>query len=38
MKNVALVYLKEAVNQHNATIANRLTKAGHPDLVHLLGE
>ena len=38
MKNVALVYLKEAVNQHNATIANRLIKAGHPDLVHLLGE
>lgn len=38
VKNVALVYLKEAVNQHNATIAIRLTKAGHSNLVHLLGE
>lgn len=38
VKNIAVIYLKEAVNQHNATIANRLRKAGHPDLVHLLGE
>jgi hypothetical protein len=38
MKQVANVYLKEAVIQDRATIAHRLREAGHPDLVHLLGD
>jgi ribosomal protein L17 len=38
VKNVALIYLKEAVNKHNATIAHRLKEAGYSNLVHLLGE
>ena len=38
IRKVAASYLREAVIQHNATIAHRLQQAGHPDLVHLLGE
>lgn len=33
-----IVHLKEAVEQDRATIANRLREAGHPELVHLLGD
>jgi hypothetical protein len=30
--------LKEAVEQDRITVANKLREAGHPELVHLLGE
>lgn len=36
--HVVAFYLKEAVEQDRLTIANRLREAGHPGLVHLLGE
>lgn len=36
IKGVVLAYMKEAVASHNVTIANRLTQAGHPELVKLL--
>jgi hypothetical protein len=36
IKGVVLAYMKEAVACHNVTIANRLTQAGHPELVKLL--
>jgi hypothetical protein len=38
VRQVVLFYLKEAVEQDRATIALRLREAGHPDLVHLLGD
>ena len=38
IKQVVEFYLKEAVEQERATIAARLTGAGHPNLVHLLGD
>ena len=38
VKEVVAFYLKEAVEQDRATIAIRLREAGHPDLVHLLGD
>jgi len=38
VKHVVAFYLKEAVEQDRATIATRLTQAGHPNLVHLLGD
>jgi len=38
VKHVVAFYLKEAVEQDRATIALRLREAGHPDLVHLLGD
>ena len=38
VKQVVVFYLKEAVEQDRATIASRLRDAGHPDLVHLLGD
>lgn len=38
VKHVVAFYLKEAVEQDRATIAQRLREAGHPELVHLLGE
>lgn len=38
VKHVVSFYLKEAVEQDRVTIANRLREAGHPDLVHLLGD
>jgi hypothetical protein len=30
--------LREAVEQERSTISHRLREAGHPDLVHLLGD
>jgi len=38
VKHVVAFYLKEAIEQDRATIAARLTQAGHPNLVHLLGD
>jgi len=38
VRHVVAFYLKEAVEQDRATIAVRLREAGHPDLVHLLGD
>jgi hypothetical protein len=38
VKQVVAFYLKEAVEQDRATIALRLREAGHPNLVHLLGD
>lgn len=38
VKHVVAFYLKEAVEQDRLTMANRLREAGHPELVHLLGE
>jgi hypothetical protein len=38
VRQVVEFYLKEAVSQDRATIAQRLREAGHPDLVRLLGE
>lgn len=38
VKSVVAFYLQEVVQQDRLTIANRLREAGHPDLVHLLGE
>jgi hypothetical protein len=38
VKHVVAFYLREAVEQDRLTIANRLREAGHPELVHLLGE
>jgi len=35
---VVAAYLREAVEQERSTIANKLRGAGHPELVHLLGE
>jgi hypothetical protein len=36
--HVVAFYLKEAVEQDRLTLANKLREAGHPELVHLLGE
>jgi hypothetical protein len=36
--HVVAFYLREAVEQDRATIAAKLHKAGHPELVHLLGD
>jgi hypothetical protein len=38
VKHVVAFYLKEAVEQDRSTIAMRLREAGHPNLVHLLGD
>jgi hypothetical protein len=38
VKHVVAFYLREAVEQDRATIAQRLREAGHPELVNLLGE
>jgi hypothetical protein len=38
VRQVVEFYLKEAVSQDRATIAQRLREAGHPDLVRVLGE
>ena len=38
VKHVVAFYLKEAVEQDRLTMANRLREAGHPELVHLLGD
>ena len=36
VRSVIVAYMKQAVVCHNTTIANRLTQAGHPELVKLL--
>lgn len=36
VRHVVLQYLKQAVQSDRTTIANRLTSAGHPELVKLL--
>jgi len=38
VRSVIKSYLEEAVRQDRATIAIRLHEAGHPNLVHLLGD
>jgi hypothetical protein len=38
VRQVVAFYLKEAVEQDRATIAMRVREAGHPELVHLIGE
>jgi Holliday junction resolvasome RuvABC endonuclease subunit len=38
VQHVVAFYLKEAVEQDRATIAVRLREAGHPELIHLLGD
>lgn len=38
VRQVVAFYLKEAVEQDRVTAANKLREAGHPELVHLLGE
>lgn len=38
VKHVVAFYLKEAVEQDRATMAQRLREAGHSELVHLLGD
>jgi hypothetical protein len=38
VEHVVAFYLREAVEQDRATIAQRLREAGHSELVHLLGE
>ena len=36
IRNVLVFYLHEAVRSHNVTLANKLTQAGHPELVPIL--
>ena len=36
IKSVIISYMKQAVESHNTTIANRLLEAGHPELIKLL--
>lgn len=36
VQDVVLMYLRQAVQSHKTTVANRLTAAGHPELVQLL--
>jgi hypothetical protein len=36
IKSVIISYMKQAVASQNTTIANRLTQAGHPELIKLL--
>jgi hypothetical protein len=36
IRSVLIAYMKQAVVCNNTTIANRLTQAGHPELVKLL--
>jgi hypothetical protein len=38
VQDVVQFYLQEAVQQDRITLANRLREAGHPELIHLLGE
>jgi signal transduction protein with GAF and PtsI domain len=35
---IILLYMREAIEQDRATIAQKLREAGHPELVALLGE
>jgi len=36
IRKVLIFYMKEAVRTHNVTLANRLKKAGYPELINLL--
>jgi hypothetical protein len=36
IRTVILHYMKRAVESQNTTIANRLTQAGHPELINIL--
>jgi hypothetical protein len=36
IRHVLVLYMKEAIQSDRTTIANRLTEAGHPELVKLL--
>ena len=38
VREALVFYMKEAVKNDRATIANRLKNAGHPELTTLLGE
>lgn len=38
IRHVLIRYLKEAVQSDRTTLANRLTQAGHPELIKLLNE
>ena len=38
IRGVLIRYMREAVNSHNTTLANRLREAGHPELIKLLEE
>jgi hypothetical protein len=38
VKQLAIIYLREAVVQDRATLAHRMKKAGQPDLVNFLGD
>jgi hypothetical protein len=38
VKQLAVIYLREAVVQDRATLAHRMKKAGQPDLVNFLGD
>jgi hypothetical protein len=38
VKQLAVIYLREAVIQDRATLAHRMKKAGQPDLVNFLGD
>ena len=38
IRKVLVFYMNEAVKSHNVTLANRLKKAGHPELIKLLDE
>ena len=36
IRDVLVLYMKEAIMSHNTTLAKRLKDAGHPELVSLL--
>ena len=38
VREVLVFYMKEAVKNDRATIANKLKNAGYPELINLLGE
>jgi hypothetical protein len=38
VREILVVYMKEAVKHDRATIANKLRNVGHPELISLLGE
>jgi signal transduction protein with GAF and PtsI domain len=38
IRSVILLYMREAIQQDRATIAQKLREAGHPELVAVIGE
>jgi hypothetical protein len=36
IRGVLIRYMRQAVESHNTTLANRLREAGHPELIKLL--